>query len=641
MNKFLLTAVGVAILCLFAFTSPNANAQVYGEFKTIKILNDLPYTEINGTVVNSTDFALPPNYIGNDRNDGYYRVNLPFSFEFNGDLFNQLWISINGFVTLSPPPAIPANYPDALFLDGNNYPINVIAPYWGDHFYRDLTDFYQQGFVPSEISYADTVELDANGISHRVFIVQWKNLNINYLENGVPVKSSVGNFQVRLHESTDQFSRQGNIEFAYGTIGPKDRPDITDNRVITKGAVVGIKGEGKIIGYGSDYLNALFPDDMVLASTSEEKTTFWQPSGGSDKRIFLTASVSFNDAEWWGDGDVDFSKSFGRKHYGMPQNRFVTANDFRLIIRSIVEEKPLDPVRRRAAYHGDVNHNGRYYYDANGKKVHISTKSKVYTDDLPSEISSVKQVLFEANEWDAAIILSYTSGRVPELPWLVDSIIQYGKLTGDVVADGIKIGKLTKVENDVYMFPVFVNNTLNGKLGTKFNVNGEILDIIQNDINGNDLIINNNTNLVVAVGNGKFTSNEPLFFVKVRINENSINLTNVRFNDNEIADLNAFLSVNTNDLTTNEISNSPNPVVDYTTINVNVQNSGFYNLNIYDATGNLVKSLSSKEFKSGISNTLNWNRTDNANQKVSNGAYFLRLEGNGLNIVKMVIVGNN
>lgn len=641
MKKFLFTAVGVAIICLMTYTSPKAIAQVFGEFKSITIVENKPYEDITGTVIDPALFALPPNYIGNDRNDGYVRVNLGFNFEFNGEIFNQAWISTNGYITLSPPPNLPAPNPQALFLDANNYPTNVIAPYWGDHYLRDETDFFTQGFVPSSITYTTETVTNDDGSTSKVFIVQWKDLNINYMVDGEPVKSSVANFQLRLYESKDTYSRQGNIEFSYGTIGPRNRPDITDNRVITKGSVVGIKGEGKIIGEGADFLNALYYDqDIDLAATRETRTQDWQPSGGSDKRILLTATVRFNVAEWWGDGDVDFSKAIGNKHYNMSQSRFVTANDARLILKSVAENLPLDPVRRRAAYHADVNHNGRYYYNTLGEKVNIRKRSKVFTDDLPSEISSVKQILFQADENDAAWIMLYISGRLPELPWTIDTFPMYGKLTPDMTASNIKLGAFTKLENGLYEFPVYVNNFVNGPLSVKFDVNGSIVDVIKYTNTENEVMLTNTNSRLVLSGYGKFESNQPIALIRVRTIENNITLSGIRFNGEETGSIDINLNnTEVKDLTETVLSNTPNPVSTSTMINVNLNMSGYYTLNIYDLNGNVVKSVYAGELNNGL-NSFDWNLLNNNNQKVNAGVYMLRLEGNGINLIKKIIVEN-
>lgn len=638
MKKFLITAVGIVILIAVSI-SPSLFAQVNGEYKSITIVPNATYQELTTkTVIPNTAFSLGPNYIQEDSDDGYHRVDLGFDFEMNGEVFNQCWIGINGFITLTPPPFLPAKNVNALFLDANNYPVNVIAPFWGDHYYRDEEDFFKDGFVPSEISYTVETITHDDGRIQRVFVVQWKNMNINYKLGNEFIKSSVGNFQLRLYESLDLFSYQGDIEFAYGTVGPTNRPDLTDTRVITSGSVVGIKGEGKLIGEGADYLNGLiYNQDIALAGTSQAKTTTWQPSGGSDKRILFTASSVFNVAEWWGDGDVDFSKARGNKHFGMPQSRFVTANDVRLIMKSVANNIPLDPVRRRQAYHGDVNHNGRYYFANNGTKVYIRKKSKVYTDDLPNEISSTKQVLFEANEHDAAYILSYMAGRVVELPWLIDTTVQWGKLTDNNIANNIKIGEVISLGNNEYQVPVYANGNFDGALGAKFDINGRIIDIVKNETAENQMLVVSSENRVVVSATGKFEENNPLMIIKVATDGKEIVLSDVRFNDKNVGDINVNLTSVNSDEVISIVNVTPNVVSDRAIISLNIANDGYYSLDIYDMQGNLVNNIVSADLKSG-SYIYNWDTKNISGSSVANGMYIYRLNGAGLSNSGKIVV---
>ena len=638
MKKILITAVGIAILVAVSF-SPSLFSQVNGEYKSITLVENTPYENlVDPTPIPNTQFALGPNYIQEDSDDGYHRVNLGFDFEMNGEVFNQAWISVNGFITLSPPPFLPAKNVNALFLDANNYPVNVVAPFWGDHYYRDEQDFFTRGFVVSEISYKlEQIDL-GNGKFQKVFAVQWKDLNINYNLNGEDVKSSVANFQLRLYESVDAFSSQGNIEFAYGTVGPFNRPDITDTRVITSGSVIGIKGEGKLIGEGADYLNGLmFNRDIEIAGTSVAKTTSWQPSGGSDKRILFSALSVFNVAEWWGDGDVDFSKARGNKHFGMTQSRFVTVNDVRLIMKSISSGIPLDPVRRRQAYHADVNHNGRFYYDNNGDIIHIKKRSKVFTDDLPNEISSVKQILFEANEHDAAYILAYMAGRVPELPWVLDTTVIWGKLPVEEVASNVKIGEISYLGNSEYQVPVYLNGDFSGPLGTKFEINGRILDVVKNETADNQMLVVSSDNRVVISANGKFESNNPVVIIKVATDAKNITLSDIRFNDNNTGDINVGLSTENNDLSGSIITVSPNVVTDKAFINVSIVNDGYYELNVYDLQGNMIYTIASGDMKAN-NYLFSWDAKNMSGSSVSNGMYVYRLSGAGVNVSGKMIV---
>lgn len=636
MKKILITAVGI-VMFLAVSVSPSLFSQVNGEYRSITLVENTPYENlVDATVIPSNQFALGPNYITMDKNDGYHRVNLGFDFEMNGEVFNQCWIGVNGFITLTPPPFLPAKNVNALFLDANNYPVNVVAPFWGDHYYRDLADLFGEGFVPSEISYKLEEITHDDGKVQKVFVVQWKDLNINYSLNGENVKSSVANFQLRLYESLDLFSYQGDIEFAYGTIGPRNRPDITDTRVITTGSVVGLKGEGKMVGEGADYLNGLlYNQDIALAGTRMDKTSSWQPSGGSDKRILFTASSVFNVAEWWGDGDVDFSKARGNKHFGMPQNRFVTVNDVRLIMKSVASNIPLDPVRRRQAYHADVNHNGRYYYANDGSIVNITKKSKVFTDDLPNEISSVKQILFEANEHDAAFILSYMAGRVPELPWLLDTVVQFGKLTSDL-ATNLKVGEVISLGNSEYQIPVYLNGDFSGPLSAKFEINGRIIDVVKSENENNQMLVISSENRIVISAQGDFESGNPIMIIKVATDNKNINLTNVRFNDKVVGDLNVPSSVE-NEVVNNIVTVTPNVITNSAFINVNVANDGYYELAIFDMQGTMISRIAAGDMKSG--NMLyNWDAKDMSGNTVSNGMYVYRLSGAGINASGKVIV---
>lgn len=639
MKKFLITAVGIVVF-IAVTVSPKLFSQVNGEYKSITIVENVPYEELgpNKQVIPNTLFSLGPNYIQEDSDDGYHRIDLGFDFEMNGEVFNQAWICVNGFISLSHPPFLPAKNVNALFLDANNYPVNVIAPFWGDHYYRDEQNFNERGFVPSEISYSlETIDR-GDGVFQKVMVIQWKNLNINYRLGSEDIISSVANFQVRLYESLDAFSYQGDIEFAYGTVGPKNRPDITDTRVITSGSVIGIKGEGKLVGEGADYLNGLFYNQsLTLAGSKTDKTTYWPPSGGTDKRILFTASSVFNVAEWWGDGDVDFSKARGNKHFGMPQSRFVTANDVRLIMKSIASNIPLDPVRRRQAYHGDVNHNGRYYFANDGTKVRIPKQSKVYTDDLPNEISSNKQVLFEANEHDASFILAYMAGRVVELPWLIDTVVQWGKLVDENKANNIKIGDIISLGNSEYQVPIYINGYYEGPLSTRFNFNGKMLDAVKNETEKNQILVMTGDNNIVLSAQGVFEPSNPLMILKLKLNESQLNLTNIRFNDVETGLLSTKLTSVEFNNDNNMIFVTPNVVADKATISVNITHNGNYELAIYDVQGNLVNTLLNSNLNAG-SYIYNWDAKDISGANVSNGMYIYRLNGNGINVSGKIIV---
>jgi hypothetical protein len=268
------------------------------------------------------------------------------------------------------------------FYYNASYPMNVIAPYMGDHFYRTGDDNpirwpNANQYANSEISYGWT---DTNGDNKPdVFTVQWKNLNINYDDpaDATPTKgitSSIGNFQVKLFASPNPYSKQGNIEFCYGQAGyvGENPPQTNQTQIITRGCAVGIKGNSGQDGQFCDFLNGLYNThtwdseynkdySQAIASSDTTTTLAWQPSGGSDYRIKFTTLGTHRLDNFWGDGDVNLSQVEGQKHGGMPQSRFVTVSDVKMILQSIVTGHTLPKEVGREAYHGDVNHNGRYF----------------------------------------------------------------------------------------------------------------------------------------------------------------------------------------------------------------------------------------------------------------------------------------
>lgn len=541
MKHFLLIAVSVAILFGLAVNVQPLTAQVFDEYGITTVERGVPYEELaSKVVIPAGKFAMPPNFIqgtARGRDDGFYKVNMPFSFEFNGEIYSSLWICVNGYVMFTaageaPPQTLPTKngtmkLSDWFFYFNASYPNNVVAPFMGDHFYRTGDDNPTpwpgaNQYVTSEISYGNT-DLDNDGTVD-VFTIQWKNLNINFDDplDIVPtagITSSVGNFQVKFYRSEDPWSKEGDIQFAYGLVNINN-PMTNDTRVITQGAAIGVKGNSGQDGQLADFLNGLYyfrpwVDDIKdydkdVSKSSVQTTTFWQPSGGTDYRVRYIALGRHQKEEFWGDGDVDLSQVEGQKHGGMPQNRFVTVGDARKIIRSIVTNHQLPRERRREAYHGDVNHNGRYFYfqdhnywlgwNAAGTirnvfpkdtvfKVKIPWRNMYYGDSLayilhdvwnpgtnswhydavvPSQISSLSQVYFEVSEYDAAMILHYIGGRLTQLPYLIDSIPTHGKIVpNELFANGINIGDVVTLSENSYKVAIYANGKAVGPIDRK------------------------------------------------------------------------------------------------------------------------------------------------------------------------------
>jgi len=74
-------------------------------------------------------------------------------------------------------------------------------------------------------------------------------------------------------------------------------------------------------------------------------------------------------------------------------------------------------------------------------------------------------------------------------------------------------------------------------------------------------------------------------------------------------------------------------------INFTVARQGNVNLNVYDATGKLVRTLVNGTVQTG-NRSVTWNRTDNNGRRVVNGSYFYRLTVDGKTVSSKSIIVN-
>jgi hypothetical protein len=664
MKRYLASACGVAMILLLAIGLQPLKAQVWGDFNPhIALIQNAPYVDIDplGSVVISPTQFDNPFTLANDKDDGYYYLTFPdtnFSYEFNGNVWHGVWICINGFITFQMPPAYPARDPNRLFAQTNDKPWDVIAPFWGDHYLRIQQDVIN-GFTQGEISWL--YNLNDNNAGDTSITIQWHNLNVNCFpvdSNGIRTgkvnNSSYADFQVKLYKSKIPNTQQGVIQFCYGVI--------TGSNVVTSGASVGLRGEA------GDFMNGLIYDgntwgqngssiDYRQAEISNLLTSSYQPSRGTSNRIEFDPIPRFyvenpNDPyQSWGDGDADLSQGVGQKHQGLSQNRYVTINDVLVIMRSVSTGIPLDPVRYRPAYHADVNHNGRYYYDSTGQKHTIPWKDSLYTQNISvnavdpiTGLDSIwanalpSEVRFEANEYDAALILDYIAGRLTGLPWLIDSIVSNGKVNAVENATSIKFGNVITLGNGLYQVPVYLNGYLSGPLGVKFDINGKTVSI-ENLANADqNLQIMNGNNTVVMVGSGVFNNTMPILNLTFSASTNELQVNNVRFNDKDCGQISLALT-GVEETTDYQLmlQNSPNPFFGTTLISINIPEAGNYTLTVYDLSGNKVKTLVNSSLNPGSYN-YNWDATDEAGATVGNGMYIYRLVGDAISVSKKMII---
>lgn len=655
------------VLCLVTVGAVEGVAQqIFNQFRQPELVVGRPYRDLDNCpasaaakqVLPANSFVLPPvNTVNLD--DGYSYIQFPanFTFRYNGVDFNGIYVSVNGFATFDGTKLVPAKQSAGLFVNSSSYPDNVLAPFWGDHRIRTAADI-MNGYMPSEISWAYDVDRDENCDTikpvRQCVVIQWKNLNIN----DQSINSSVGNFQVRLYEAPQSSNYQGDVEFAYGQVG--GNPYTNNTIVVTKGATVGVKGNGGFPGYISDFWNGLVWQPMLGSNSRTDSTTRWQPSDGRSDAVIRFSAIVYLTFDMWGYGDADTSAAHHQRHENMAQNRRVTANDARVIMRSIVTKRPLDSVWKRQAYQGDVNHSGRYYFtklnhdftqdSLDGLGNIVIWRRTIDVDQFTGkqvlrvmyegdglygiggrapDVSSLSQIYYEVSEYDAGLIMRYLSGRLPFLPWVWDNDTtgpDFGKVSGDNVADNIRFGEAVSVGNGLVRIPVYFNAAHSGAFGARFELNSDIVGISGVEVDGNSVGTENSNSVAVLAGNGQFDPTSPVAYLTVKAAP-TYTVSNIRFNEIE----KGSVTLNGGEVANaSALSVYPNPVNTNASLVVNVPASGELTVNVYDVYGKLVATLFNGVASNGTM-PLSWNATDLQGNSVAAGAYVVRVTGAGLN----------
>jgi len=815
MRKTFLSILGIALTC-FILTTQQSSAIVYDQFQQVTTRHfglsplgyldfQLPSDPVNDPTLPITswvvttfrdgygpagydstqnDFRVYPNARrDHSLDDGYATAPLGFTYRYNGVDYTQVYVSINGFVTFGTPrgdglsPEPPANAelarnPQWLFQNspGGGMPVEVIAPYWGDHKYwqNDLTSVIEKGWAPTRISYVNgKYQKLENGVlvERNFIIIQWRDLNVNWRDINGPgdttyYKGNVTSFQLVIYEGEDNpTALQGDVEFRYNTLGPHPWQGNVITRPNNRGAV-GIKGSNIGIANRADFINAIyngsrpeFPANQFFQQNYDSMALGW-PIVDVGRAIVLVARHSILGDTTWGDGDADMSSKEGGRHIGLPQNRFVTLNDARVIMRSVVTQVPLDSLYKQAAFHADVDHNGRYYYltsrDAGIHRVSATNrdtfwvrkvgafeggfgfnphygenanfmeidfydlggvplanskrtvrvldpgnnlqrpnfdyelqvvlmnpadsagraenrelfwrasepsvnsrieqiririkKSIVWKDSLITDrienlpwISSPKtQIFYEANERDASVILSYLGAKIPSLPWIYENPVFNGKITVPYqFATNLMFDNARTNSNNEVVIPIYFNGIAENAQSAVFNLNANIVNL---ESASSDVLVDFATNRAVIIADGYFAPNTPIAYLTVE-NTSEILATDVRFDGKNAADISFKLNAVENDFVNNLLAqNSPNPVVNTTTFEFTVVEAGNYSLVIYDLSGNVVKEIANGYFTVG-KYPFNWDVTNSVGEKVVDGTYIYRLNGdNNTSVSKKLVV---
>lgn len=651
---------GVTLMLLVSATK--ANAQIWTEFD-VNIVNRFYQPLVGGTSIPFQDFVdLFSNFV--NRDDGVTKNAIPlgFNFEYDGQLFDQIYISINGFASFTG--RYINNDPITLFRPTNG-PNLTLAPFFGDHYYRivgEPSDPQGRPFTPTQIKWAQNgAASDPDGQNRKSFVVEWENLNINYFFDPVDPDDpfspnreaqalSIATFQLWIFEAKpSSISRRGTIEFQYGDAGTGSGASV----VKFSGSSVGIEDEPGVPNGNTTWINAVtFAEtgDKVASRTDQRLTSNWPPSG-LPGRVFVFSGDSAGGLPGWGDGDATLTQldptvpDFVRGD----QRLFVTMADVMRILRHQAGRPvDFDSARLRHGYHGDVNHNGRYYYSTSnynntGDSIILG---QVIRYRVPWPIKSTNEALpfpndntfngffFDADEFDASLIMLYLGAKLPVLPWLPDTLPHFtGKIVPSAPATGITLQKNGTVTGRLVEIPITLNGTARGAVGLRLDVaeGTRIVDVYTPAESDSrvSLAAAGEGRISIAAA-GSFDADDVIATVVVEANENGVvEFEGVSFNENQIGahklDVLSNRSATAGELLLGSIS--PNPTISgsATSIEYAVGTDGNVRVSVYDILGNRVATLIDAELAAGTYRS-EWDGMNVNGSAVSAGTYLVRLE---------------
>lgn len=662
----ILKIFAVSLLCISGVTE--AYSQISGQFG-IEIIPRFYTPARGGMTLGRNDFKdlYAPTVVDPDNGvAGPY--NLGFSFDYNGQLYSQYYICVNGWITFAQQGAFITYNPGSLF--NNMRPNLTLAPYFGDHYLRtfgiDISDPQGRTYRPSEVRIESKPSARLGGVQTLpdTVVIEWNQLNINYRFDPTdpnapanptqqPQATSVGTFQCWIIQApldpavNPKNSKQGDIEFHYGALG-------SAGIVKVSGASVGIEDDPYQFGGFTTFLNAVayretgFLDSAMFSRRLSTGT--WPPSGNPGM-VFRFSGRKVRGQGVWGDGDADVSQSDPRTpdFSCEGQRLYVSFKDVIRILRHAAFGQGPDPnwdyTFGQNGYHGDVNHDGRFFYSSsnwdgsgdsviNGRIFKYIKYERTKTDNYNLPISydpTFERYLFDADEMDAALIMLYLAAKLPVLPWLPDTLPPFtGKINPIEAASDVNFITGVRSGNQIEI-PIKLNGHLDGSFGMKFEVaNGAKVvginpvektkaGLVQGAINGNSVAI---------AAAGKISKDEVIATLIVELPENEdLVLSNTRVNG-----VNGGLrKINVTGSQELKLSVTPNPmnVNNIAKINYSVPTNSNVKIEIFDNKGKLVNTVLEETQKSG-SYQLDWNcKYQNGNQ-VEAGNYYCRINSDGV-----------
>ena len=656
---------GVALM-LLALVS-KADAQIWGSYG-ISIDQEIFQPLAGGTPIPPTDFVdLFSNFV--NRDDGVTRSPIPigFDFEFDGQIFSRLYISVNGFGSFRARYIV--NDPNTLFTPTNG-PNLTLAAYFGDHYYRtpgiDLTDPAGRPFTPSVIKWRQNDgSVDPAGLNRRSFVVEWQDININYFfdpndpdnpfsPDRAAQAPSIATFQLWIYEANpaNAPSRRGTIEFHYGDAGTGTGVSI----VKFSGASVGIEDEPAVPNGNTTWINAVtFAEtgNEVLAREDKRLTSNWPPVG-LPGRIFRFTGDSALGTPGWGDGDANLTQVVP----GIPaivrvdQRLFVSMADaIRILRHRATQNVDFDSAFGRHGFHGDVNHNGRFYYSTSNYnntgdslnqfndvvRYKVQWPVKSTNPDLPFPTDNTfNGFFFDADELDASLIMLYLAAKLPEMPWLPDSLPHFtGKNVPVKAANDVVLNPEGTINGRRVEIPVKLNGLANGAVGIRIQVaeGTRILDVYTPEHNDEQASLAVAGDEIVSIAAaGLYGADDVVATLVVEAADNGdVVFETVSLNEENkgVKKLNIFGATTGNGALMLS-ANYPNPFTPNVTtaFDYAVPQDGLVRVRIFDVLGKEITTLVNSELSKGTY-TGEWNGLDNAGQPVNAGVYYCRIEANG------------
>ena len=665
---------GVALMLVALVTK--SEAQIWTEF-TVNIENRIYQPLVGGQAIPRSNFVdLSSNFVNPD--DGVTRtaILLGFEIEYDGQRFDRIFVSINGFCSFDG--RYIGNDPFTLFTPTNG-PNLTLAPFFGDHHYRtpslDPQDPKGRPFSATTIRWQQNpATLDPKGLNRRSFVVEWEDLNINYnfdpeypddpfSPNREAQASSIGSFQVWIFEADPNNipSKKGTIEFHYGTVGTESGISI----VKISGASVGIEDEPAVPNGRTTWINAVAfaqTGDQVLARTDRRYTSTWPPTR-IPGAIFVFDTDSSVGVPGWGDGDATLTQIDPSipPNVRANQSLFVTMADVIRILRHQARGNVnFDTAVNRHGYHGDVNHNGRFYwstsnYNNTGDSIlaGLVQHYKVFwpikhtNENLPfPNDNTFNGFFFDANELDAGLIMNYLAAKLSVLPWLQDTLPHFtGKVIPSIAASDVILGENAIVTGKQVKIPVTLDGYNSGPLGIKLRVaeGTKILEAYAPKMNDHRQSLAVAGESVVSIaGAGQFEPGDVVATIVVEANgSGDVVFENVVFNEKEIGpkkfNIHGTAVGTTGDLTIGNPSPNPMNANGTITFDYRVPTDGQVQIRVFDMLGKEIATILDAKLPSGTY-SVEWNGRDASGAQVNAGVYMLCVEAAGRSGVTRVQV---